>query len=160
HFARAQEMNVDDLALALGVGSARGARALARAVGATGVGPPSDAKLTVVTLGDAVARAIEEAGHVALRARFEGGRLPLEDGTADALCTSGLPDLSVAQELIKQCARVVRNGGSVIIATAVGIVGRGPERHVLTAMFMHAGLVGISQQLSRGTALTGGRVRR
>ena len=80
--------------------------------------------------------------------------MSLEDASADALCTSGLPDLSVAPQLIKECARVVRNGGSVIVATAVGIVGRGPERHVLTAMFMHAGLVGITQQLSRGTAMT------
>jgi ubiquinone/menaquinone biosynthesis C-methylase UbiE len=153
-------MNVDDLALALGVGSARGARALARAVGANDARANKDGKLTVVALGEAVARALEQAGHVALRARFEGGRLPLEDSSADALCTSGLPDLSVAPQLIKECARVVRNGGSIIVATAVGIVGRGPERHVLTAMFMHAGLVGISQQLSRGTALTSGRVRR
>ena len=153
-------MNVDDLALALGVGSARGARALARAVGANGARANHDSKLTVVALGEAVARALEQAGHVAMRARFERGRLPLEDGSADALCTSGLPDLSVAPQLIKECARVVRDGGSIIVATAVGIVGRGPERHVLTAMFMHAGLVGISQQLSRGTALTSGRVRR
>ena len=152
-------MNVDDLALALGVGSARGARALARAVG-NGAKPNDDGKLTVVALGDAVARALEQAGHTALRARFERGRLSLDDGAADALCTSGLPDLSVAPQLIKECARVVRNGGMVIVATAAGIVGRGPERHVLTAMFMHAGLVGITQQLSRGTALTSGRVRR
>lgn len=148
-------MNVDDLALALGVGSARGARALARAVGRG-----EEAKRRVVALGEAVARALEQAGHTAVRARLERGRLPLEDGSADALCTSGLPDLSVAPQLIKECARVVRDGGCVIVATAVGIVGRGPERHALTAMFMHAGLVGITQQLSRGTALTSGRVRR
>ena len=148
-------MNVDDLALALGVGSARGARALARAVGSR-----KDEKLRVVALGEAVAKALEQAGHEAVRARLERGRLPLEDASADALCTSGLPDLSVAPQLIRECARVVRNGGSVIVATAAGIVGRGPERHVLTAMFMHAGLVGIAQQMSRGTALTSGRVRR
>ncbi|HXU68943.1 MAG TPA: class I SAM-dependent methyltransferase [Polyangia bacterium] len=148
-------MNVDDLALALGVGSARGARALARSVPVTGSG-----KRQVVALGEAVARAIEQAGHVAVRARLERGRLALEDASADALCTSGLPDLSVAPQLIKECARVVRDGGSVSVATAAGIVGRGPERHVLTAMFMHAGLVGITQQLSRGTAITSGRVRR
>jgi ubiquinone/menaquinone biosynthesis C-methylase UbiE len=145
-------MNVDDLALALGVGSARGARALARAV--------RGEKRRVVALGEAVARALEQAGHAVLRARLEGGRLPLDDGAADALCTSGLPDLSVAPALIKECARVVDNGGSIIVATAAGIVGRGPERHVLTALFMHAGLVGVTQQLSRGTAITSGRVRR
>ena len=145
-------MNVDDWALALGVGSGRGARALARAVGGD--------KRQVVALGEAVARAIEQAGHVAVRARLERGRLALDDSSADALCTSGLPDLSVAPQLIKECARVVRDGGSVIVATAAGIVGRGPERHVLTAMFMHAGLVDVTQQLSRGTALTSGRVRR
>ncbi len=145
-------MNVDDLALALGVGSARGARALARAV-------PGQ-KRQVVALGDAVARALEQAGHVAVRVRPERGRLPLEDRSADALCVSGLPDLSVAPQLLAECARVVKDGGSIIVATAAGIVGRGPERHVLTAMFMHAGLVGVTQQLARGTALTSGRVRR
>jgi ubiquinone/menaquinone biosynthesis C-methylase UbiE len=145
-------MNVDDLALALGVGSARGARALARAV-------PGE-KRTVAALGEAVARALEQSGHTAARARLERGRLALDDSSVDALCTSGLPDLSMAPQLIKECARVVRSGGSVIIATAAGIVGRGPERHVLTAMFMHAGLVGITQQLVRGTAITSGRVRR
>lgn len=145
-------MNVDDLALALNVGSARGARALARAV-------PGQ-KRRVVALGDAVARALEQAGHEALRARLERGRIPLDDSAADALCASGLPDLSVAPQLIKECARVVKDGGSIIVATAAGIVGRGPERHVLTAMFMHAGLVEVTQQLSRGTALTSGRVRR
>jgi hypothetical protein len=56
--------------------------------------------------------------------------------------------------------RVVKNGGRVLLATSAGIVGRGPERHVLTAMFMHAGLVGIEQQLQRGTAITVGRVQR
>jgi len=145
-------MNVDDLALALGVGSARGARALARAVGSE--------KREVVALGEAVAKALEQAGHSAVRARLERGRLSLDDASADALCTSGLPDLSIAPQLIKECARVVRDGGNVIVATAAGIVGRGPERHVLTAMFMHAGLVGITQQLSRGPAITSGRVRR
>ena len=145
-------MNVDDLALALGVGSARGARALARAV-------PGE-KRQVVALGEAVARAIEQAGHTVVRARLERGRLSLDDSSADALCTSGLPDLSMAPQLIKECARVVRTGGSVIVATAAGIVGRGPERHVVTAMFMHAGLVGLTQQLVRGTAITSGRVRR
>jgi ubiquinone/menaquinone biosynthesis C-methylase UbiE len=148
-------MNVDDLALALNVGSGRGARALARAVG-----PSNERPRTVVALGEAVARAVEQAGHTVVRARLERGRLPLDDGSADALCTSGLPDLSVAPQLITEFARVVRSGGSVIVATAAGIVGRGPERHVITAMFMHAGLVDIAQQLSRGTALTSGRVRR
>jgi ubiquinone/menaquinone biosynthesis C-methylase UbiE len=148
-------MNVDDLALALGVGSARGARALARAVG-----PSSEARRTVVALGEAVARAVEQAGHDVVRARLERGRLALDDGCADALCASGLPDLSVAPALLHECARVVRDGGSIIVATAAGIVGRGPERHAITALFMHAGLVDIRQQLSRGTALTSGRVRR
>ena len=145
-------MNVDDLALALNVGSARGARALARAV--------RGEKRRVAALGEAVARALEQEGHEALRARLERGRLPLDDSAADALCASGLPDLSLAPQLIKECARVVRDGGSIIVATAAGIVGRGPERHVLTAMFMHAGLVEVAQQMSRGTALTSGRVRR
>ncbi|MDB4969157.1 MAG: hypothetical protein JWN44_4846 [Myxococcales bacterium] len=150
-------MNVDDLALALGLGAARGAKALARAVGsAAGV----DGKRRVVALGDAIARALEQAGHEPLRARMERGRLSLEDSSADALCASGLPDLSVASDVLRECARVVKSGGRIIMATSAGLVGRGPERHVLTALFMHAGLVGIEQQLARGTAITIGRVQR
>lgn len=145
-------MNVDDLALALGLGAARGARALARAVGTE--------PRRVVALGDAIARALQEAGHQPLRARLERGRLSLDDAAAEALCASGLPDLSVAPALLRECARVVADGGRVIVATAAGLVGRGPERHVLTAMFMHAGLIDLEQQLVRGTALTVGRVRR
>jgi ubiquinone/menaquinone biosynthesis C-methylase UbiE len=145
-------VNVDDLALALGLGAARGARALARAVGGE--------KKRVVALGEAIARALEQAGHQPMRTRLERGRLPLEDAGADALCASGLPDPSVAPALLRECARVVQNGGRVILATGVGLVGRGPERHVLTALFMHAGLVEVEQQLVRGTAITRGRVRR
>jgi hypothetical protein len=66
----------------------------------------------------------------------------------------------MAPTLLQECTRVVKDGGRVILATAAGLVGRGPERHVLTAMFMHAGLVEIEQQLVRGTAITIGRVRR
>jgi ubiquinone/menaquinone biosynthesis C-methylase UbiE len=150
-------MNVEDLALALNLGAARGARALARAVGTV---EGESGRRRVVALGDAVARALTQAGHEAVRANMERGRLPLEDASADALCASGLPDLSMAPAALRECARVVGDGGRVILATAAGLVGRGPERHVLTAMFMHAGLVDIEQHLVRGTALTIGRVRR
>lgn len=148
-------MNVDDLALALGLGAARGARALARAVGAA-----ENGKKRVVAVGDAVARAVEQAGHEAVRAQLEGGKLSVEDATADALCASGLPDLTVAPALLGECIRVLRDGGRVLLATPVGLVGRGPERPLLTAMFMHAGLVDIAQQLGRGTAITIGTIRR
>jgi ubiquinone/menaquinone biosynthesis C-methylase UbiE len=145
-------MNVDDLALALGVGAARGARAMARAVGRD--------KLRVVALGEAVAKALAEAGHEPVRVRAERGRLPLEDGSTDAVCASGLPDLSVAPLVLEEFVRVVRDGGRVLVATPAGIVGRGPERQLLTALFMHAGLIDIEQQLARGTAITSGRIRR
>src|SRR5690242_18166112 len=145
-------MNVDDLALALGVGAARGAKALARSV--------RGEKRRVVALGDAIAKALEQLGHEAVRARMERGRLDVDDSSADALCVSGLPDLSVAPQILKELSRVVRDGGSVLVATPAGIVGRGPERHVLTALFMHGGLVGVEQQIVRGTAITSGRVRR
>jgi ubiquinone/menaquinone biosynthesis C-methylase UbiE len=145
-------MNVDDLALALGVGAARGAKALARAV-------PGE-KRRVVALSDAVARALEQAGHEAVRAELTPGKLALDDAGADALCASGMPDPAAAREVLRECARVVRNGGRVVIATAAGIVGRGPERAIITALFMHAGLTDLQQQMSRGTAITSGRVRR
>jgi ubiquinone/menaquinone biosynthesis C-methylase UbiE len=163
-------MNVDDLALALGVGAARGARAMAKAVSGgksrtTREAVPAetaaaDAKLRVVALGDAVAKALEEAGHEALRVRAERGRLPIDDGAADALCASGLPDPSVAPLVLNEFVRVVRHGGRILVATSAGLVGRGPERQLLTALFIHAGLVDIEQQMARGTAITSGRVRR
>jgi len=145
-------MNVDDLALALGVGAARGAKALARAV-------PGE-KQRVAALGEAVARALEQAGHEPLRVPLDQGRVALEDGVADALCGSGLPEAAAALPLLRECARVVRHDGRVILATAAGLVGRGPERALVTALFIHAGLIDVQQQLARGTAITSGRVRR
>lgn len=145
-------MNVDGLAAALGLGAARGARTLAKSI--------DGERQRVVALGEAIARALAEAGHEPVRARLERGRLPLDDAAADALCASGLPDLSVAPAVLRECARVVKDGGRVLLATAAGIVGRGPERQVLTALFMHAGLIDLEQQLVRGTAITIGRVRR
>jgi hypothetical protein len=111
-------------------------------------------------LGEAVSRALEQAGHEPLRATFADGRLTLADGEADALCGSGLRDMTAALPLLHECARVVRDGGLVIMATAAGLVGRGPERALVVAVFMHAGLIDIEQHLSRGTAITSGRVRR
>lgn len=145
-------MNVGDLALALNVGAARGARALARAV--------RGERQRVLALGEAIARALAQAGHEPLRVGLEHGRLAVDDAAADALCASGLPDVTAAPLVLRECARVVRNGGSVLFATAAGIVGRGPDRTVVTAAFMHAGLIDVSQHLSRGTAITVGRVRR
>lgn len=145
-------MNMDHWALALGLGAARGARVLARSVGPKG--------LRVVALGDAIARALFEAGHEPLRSGFAGGQLSLPDGEADALCASGLPTLSADPTVLREFARVVKPGGRILLATAAGLVGRGPERQLLTALFMHAGLTGIQQQLVRGTVITSGGVRR
>jgi hypothetical protein len=66
----------------------------------------------------------------------------------------------VAPVVLEEFVRVVRDGGRVLVATPAGIVGRGPERQLLTALFMHAGLIDIQQQLARGTAVTSGRIRR
>jgi hypothetical protein len=113
-----------------------------------------------VALGEAVAKALEEAGHEAMRVRTERARLPIDDGAADALCASGLPDVSVALLVLNEFVRVVRHDGRVLVATSAGLVGRGPERQMLTALFIHAGMVDVEQQLARGTAITSGRVRR
>jgi hypothetical protein len=145
-------MNVGDLALALGVGAARGAKALARAI-------PGEQQ-RVVALSEAVARALEQAGHSPLRATLQNGRLQLEDGAADALCSSGLPAPEAAPLLVRECIRVVRDGGRIVLATAAGLVGRGPERALVIGLFMHAGLTDLRQQIVRGTAITSGRVRR
>jgi ubiquinone/menaquinone biosynthesis C-methylase UbiE len=140
------------IASALGLGSAAGAKALAREVGAP--------RLRVVALGDAVARALEQAGHEAVRATLENDRIGLDDGAADALCASGLPEIDVAPRLLAECARVVKPGGRVLVATAAGLTRRGPERHVVTAVLLHAGLMDLTQRMSRGVLITAGRVRR
>jgi SAM-dependent methyltransferase len=141
------------IASALGLGSAFGAKALARAVSVGG------AHLRVVALSDRVARALEQAGHVSLLAPPENGRLPLEDRAADALCASGLPEIETAPRILRECARVVRPGGRVLVATAAGLARRGPERHLVTALLLHAGLVDLEQRMSHGTVITSGGVR-
>ena len=136
----------------LGLGGAAGAKALVRSL----VGE----KLTVVALSDAIARAAEAAGHTALRAPLTHGRLQLDDAVADALCVSGLPPPEVAPQVLAECTRVVRHGGRILLATAGGLTGRGPARHLVAALMMHAGLVNLEQRLSRGTVISRGRVRR
>ncbi|HZS39204.1 MAG TPA: hypothetical protein VFF06_20375 [Polyangia bacterium] len=143
------------LAGALGLGGF-GAKALARALGPA----QKDRALDVVGLNEPVARALEQAGHRALRAPVANGRVPLDDGAADAACVAGLPPADVAPLLLDECARVVKSGGRVLVATASGLTRRGPERSVVTALFLHAGLVDLEQRVSRGTVITSGRVRR
>ena len=128
-----------------------GARALARAIGTAG------GKLRVLTLDAGAARALEQAGHVSLLARIEDGRLQYDEDEADALCLSGLPDDPAR---LRECTRAVKAGGRVIIATGMALARRGPERHIVTAMLLHAGLVDLQQRWSRGILLTSGRVRR
>jgi SAM-dependent methyltransferase len=141
---------IDAVASALGLGSGWGAKALARSLGST--------KLRVAALSEAVARAVESAGHEAVRAQLEHGRLALEDGVVDALCASGLPPVEVAPAILRECARVVRRGGRVSFATPYGLARRGPERHLVMAMFLHGGLTGLRQRMSRGIVLTDGLV--
>jgi SAM-dependent methyltransferase len=142
------------IASALGLGSAWGGKALARAVSASG-----GQRLAVVALSDGVARALEQAGHQARLAPVEDGHLPLPDHQADALCASGLPEVEAAPRVLRECARVVRPGGRVLVATAAGLTRRGPERHLVAALLLHAGLVDLDQRLSRGIVITSGRVR-
>ncbi len=142
------------IAGALGLGGF-GSKALARAIG-----PAQAGAVKVAALSEPVARALEHAGHHALRAAVSHGRVPLDDGAADAACVAGLPDAEVAPLLLDECARVVKSGGRVLVATASGLTRRGPERSVVTALFLHAGLIDIQQRMSRGTVITSGRVRR
>jgi hypothetical protein len=145
---------IDSVASALGFGSGWGGKALARAVGDGRRG------LKVAALSEVVARALEQAGHEPLRATLERNRLPLEDAAADALCASGLPPADVAPLVLAECARVVRSGGRVMIATAAGLARRGPDRTLVCALMLHAGLTDLEQRMSRGTVITSGRVRR
>jgi SAM-dependent methyltransferase len=141
------------IASALGLGSAWGGRALARAVGSGGAGQK------VAALSEGVARALEAAGHTAERARLDEGRLPLGDHAVDAVCISGLPeDVETARAVLRECARVTRSGGRVLVATAAGLARRGPERHLVTALFMHAGLRDLEQRMARGIVITSGRI--
>ena len=142
------------LADALGLGSAWGGRALARTV--TRDGKP----LRVVALADGIARALEHAGHVSLLARIADGRLPLDDAAADALCFSGFPEVEDPTHVVRECARVVRPGGRVLLATPAGLARRGPERSLVSAVLLHAGLVDLEQRVQRGIVITSGRVRR
>jgi len=142
---------IDAVASALGLGSGWGAKALARSLGA--------AKLRVASLSEPVARALEQAGHEVVRARLEHGRLALDDAAVDALCASGLPPIDVAPAIVRECARVVRPGGRVLFATPYGLARRGPERQLVNALFLHAGLVELKQRMSRGIVLTDGAVR-
>ena len=142
-----------DLVGALGFGPAWGARGLARAVGRGG------GRLRVAALAEPVLRALGRNGHEPVRAPLAGGRLGLDDGATDAVCVSGLPHQGTPA-LLGECARVVKPGGQVLIATALGKSRRGPDRHVVAALLLHAGLVDIEQQLARGVVITSGRVRR
>jgi hypothetical protein len=145
-------MTLQDLAGAFGIGPAWGARSLARSVA-------PGAKLRVATLAEPVARALGQAGHEPLRAALSAGRVPLDDAAADALCLSGLPATD-APALLRECSRVVRDGGRVLVATALGRTRRGPDRPEVAALFLHAGLVDVEQRLTRGVVITSGRVRR
>ena len=76
------------------------------------------------------------------------------------MCLSALPHDGNSPALLHECARVVKNGGRVLAATAPGRSRHGPERHIVAALFLHAGLVDIEQRGSRGIVITSGRVRR
>jgi hypothetical protein len=143
---------IDAVASALGFGSGWGAKALARNL--------PGKQLKVAALSESVARALELAGHTVVRASLENQRLALEDESCDALCASGLPPPEQAHGILRECARVVRSGGLVVLATPYGLARRGPERHRVSALFLHAGLVEITQRMSSGIVLTSGRVRR
>jgi hypothetical protein len=132
------------LADALGIS---GAKALARAAGAT--------PLSVAALDEGVARALSQAGHAAVLTRVENGRIQLDDAVADGLCLSGLPEEA---GFLRECARAVKPGGRVLIA--IGLATARRERHHLTALMLHAGLVDLEQRWTRGVLLSSGRVRR
>jgi hypothetical protein len=48
----------------------------------------------------------------------------------------------------------------VIVATAGGLARRGPQRPLVSALLLHAGLLDLEQRMSRGVVLSSGRVRR
>jgi hypothetical protein len=136
----------------LGIGGSAGAKAMMRML--------DKPALSVASLSEPIARAAEAAGHSPLRAQLTNGRLQLDDACADALCISGLPPVDSAGPVLAECARVVKTGGRILVATAGGLTGRGPDRHLVAALMLHAGLVNLEQQIVRGTVITRARVRR
>jgi hypothetical protein len=139
------------MAAALGMGSGLGARALARAVAGRAE--------RVAALSEPVARALEQAKLEVVRVALLEGKIALPDGACDALCASGLVD-EQALPALTECARVVKGGGRIYLASAVGLTRRGPERHLVSALLLHAGLVDLEQRLERGVAISSGRVQR
>jgi hypothetical protein len=135
-----------DLVGALGLG---GAKALVRSLATNG-----DGKLRVISLDEHVARCLEQAGHSSLLARVENSRLNFEDAPADALCLSSLPNDA---SLMRECARAVRPGGRVLVASGMATARK--ERHLVMALLLHAGLVDLEQHWSRGILISSGRVR-
>jgi hypothetical protein len=131
------------LADALGLS---GAKALARSV--------RGEKQRVIALDDAVARALEQAGHLPLAAHLENGKLLHDGDPADALCLSDAPE---DPALLRECARAVRPGGRVLVATGMSAVRR--DRQRIMSLLLHAGLVDLEQRWSRGVLLSSGRVR-
>jgi hypothetical protein len=142
-------MSIGDL---LGIGGSAGAKAMMRMLDKPG--------LTVAALSEPIARAAEAAGHSPLRAQLQNGRLQLDDACADALCISGLPPVDSAGPVLTECARVVKPGGRLLVATAGGLTGRGTARHLVAALMLHTGLTDLEQQIVRGTVITRARIRR
>ena len=129
------------LADALGLS---GAKALARALGPE--------KLRALAFDEDIARAIEQAGHISLLGKLDGGRIE-HDGVLDAICLGALPDDAA---VLRECARALPPGGRVLLAT--GMASARKERHLVMAQLLHAGLVELEQRWSRGIYLDG-RVR-
>jgi hypothetical protein len=143
---------IESIAGALGLGGAGGAKAMVRAL-------PEGAPLRVAALSPQVGRALAQSGHTPLEVTLSNGRLQLDDAQADALCLPGLPRVDMAPQVLTECARVVKPGGWVLCATSGGLTGRGPERPVVAAVFLHAGLTDLDQRMWRGTVVTRGRRR-
>jgi ubiquinone/menaquinone biosynthesis C-methylase UbiE len=148
-------MTLSDLAgaisLGLGLGTARGAKALARAI------RQRPGHIRVATFSESVARALTRQKMEPLRVELAEGRIRLDDGAADALCGTGLLISVAALPIIVECARVVKSEGYVLIAHAPSLRRRTRERLLLASLMLHAGLREIEQTQDGATIVTVGR---
>ena len=124
-------MTIGGIIEALGLGAAREAKLL--------VGRLTGEGMAVATLDDAIARALERAGHrVVTEGAQMGLSLPLpEDGAA-------------AVERLTQLARAVHPGGEVILLG-------GSDRARDGGLMLRAGLSSLRQFSEGGIVLTSGR---
>lgn len=157
------------LGSALGLGAGRVARVVMSLLGG---GAP---RAPVLVLGEEVARALHHAGvSVLVVAGTRPGRaarglplvavaapnqLPLAQAEVAGAVIARL-DGAALGEVLGECARVVAEGGPVVVASPIGgLLRKPPAPEALCGALLHARLVDLEQREAGATRITLGRVR-